>query len=1473
MMWRAWQKKMGDAAVLHARLWRPLLAVASGVAMASAQAADLPTGGQITAGTGSISQSGNTLTVTQTSSKLAADWQSFSIGQGNVVDFVQPSSSSVALNRVIGSDVSVIQGSLHANGQVFLINPNGVLFTPTAQVNTGGLVASTLALSNANFLAGNYTFVGDSSNAVINQGNIQMLPGSTVALIGAQVINTGTITAPSGNVLMGAGSDVTLDLGGPVKLQINKGALNALVSQGGAIIADGGHVYLTAKGADSVTGSVINHTGITEARTISTGQKGEIVLQGDMNGGTLNVGGTLDASAPTGGDGGSIETSAAYVTLAPNLIVNAGAALGKAGLWLIDPYNYTIDVTAASNIVTALNNGTDVTVDTSGDVANFGSGGDSSQIGDITVNSAIAKTAGGDATLTLQAADTIAINAPISSTVGRLNVALNADSDQDGNGAIILNSSITSNGGNITFGTGALISLNGMQTEVGGDVYVGGDGSGAVSLITNGGSVTIHGQTLIANTDGFAINTAGGNVAFDGMIDSGDTYLYVFSGGGFNWSQAMALAQGSTGGGAATGDTYLATITSRLENAVVSQVDGYDNAFLGGHRVTGIGTNAVWRWVTGPEGLMDGGKGLPFFTQNGDDTTNGSGGTPINNAYTNWDTIWGHSEPNNSNGANLSQEGESVLQFATSIGNLWNDVSPTINANSYMQETNLAPSPLTINAGAGAVTFGGAVGSNKALSSLTVTAGTINLNTGSITTSGAQTYNGNVALGTNSTQLNLTGADANFTLQGSHSITNASGANASLTVKTTGDILLDSGSSISSTGHTLDTTLWSDSDATGGGYIWLKGSGASGATITSGGGFITLSGGSDITTGYATGDTTTNGNGILLDNATLQSGGGNIILRGKSAATATTVVTSQTSSDNTDGIRLTGSDVIDSGTGTIRLTGVAVGTSGSSNGIETNIGGYSRILSAATNTTAISLSGDATGGTATDGWGTFLWGGSNFGVVIVATGTGGGISLNGLGRNTANGGGTHIEPNAFVLAASGPISITGTKGASSTYQDVVINGTVGYASTLPGGFGISSPVTASSSNITILADSLSADTVLGDGTFTGSTVQSSGILTLAPRTTGKALSIQTGNPGGSIAWIDDTHLFGSGGLFKTGFSKVVFGSSTTGTVTLDNYSFDNNTEIDTGSNAVLGNITIANHLLDVNITGSGSITDSGTLAVSKLALIGTSATALLDSAGNVIGTLAANLAALDITTGSALDIGSAGGINGITATGAISLATLTGNLTVDQAIATSSTASNALVLNAGKSSAIGTITGGDIVLNQTVTTGAGGRTTLYTGSKAGSPTAAAAAGTANQRYGADETTVSYSPALGSGIFAIFRELPAAPAPTTDTTGKTPSNATYAAISATQSATVTPYDDQPPAVVEPLEMPEIAVLADAENIGDLTVVQLRSDTNGPDTGPSRAFAMARDADDNGSGQMQLFVVDSGILLPGRRKDWD
>jgi filamentous hemagglutinin family protein len=167
-------------------------AVAAVVLAVSAHSATLPTGGQVTAGAASISSTASTLTVNQSSQRTAINWQSFSVGSGATVNFVQPNASAVTLNRVVGTEQSVIAGAMNANGQVFLLNTNGVLFSGTSSVNVGGLVASTLNVSDADFMAGRNTFTSNGSKAsVINLGTLYAADGGYVALLGNQVKNEG----------------------------------------------------------------------------------------------------------------------------------------------------------------------------------------------------------------------------------------------------------------------------------------------------------------------------------------------------------------------------------------------------------------------------------------------------------------------------------------------------------------------------------------------------------------------------------------------------------------------------------------------------------------------------------------------------------------------------------------------------------------------------------------------------------------------------------------------------------------------------------------------------------------------------------------------------------------------------------------------------------------------------------------------------------------------------------------------------------------------------------------------------------------------------------------------------------------------------------------------------------------------------------------------------------------------------------
>ena len=297
-----------------------------------------PAGGVVTAGAATIAAGGATTTITQTTNKAAINWQSFGIKSGETVQFIQPSASSVALNRVVGSDASAIYGTLSANGKVFLINPNGILFAPGSQVNVGGLVASTLNLSDSDFLKGNYSFDKNGSAAsVVNQGSIRTGDGGYVVFLGPKVSNEGIISAQVAG--LAAGDKVSLDFSGDKLLSftVDTRAAGAIAANSGGILADGGTVIMSTGTKDALLSTVVNNTGVIQARTVN-GASGKIILEG----GTVNIGGTLDASAPHGGNGGFIETSGANVNMAQGLRVTTLAPQGKTGTWLVDPEDYTI---------------------------------------------------------------------------------------------------------------------------------------------------------------------------------------------------------------------------------------------------------------------------------------------------------------------------------------------------------------------------------------------------------------------------------------------------------------------------------------------------------------------------------------------------------------------------------------------------------------------------------------------------------------------------------------------------------------------------------------------------------------------------------------------------------------------------------------------------------------------------------------------------------------------------------------------------------------------------------------------------------------------------------------------------------------------------------------------------------------------------------------------------------------------------
>ena len=273
----------------------------------------LPEGGQVAAGQAAITTAGSTMTIAQQTAQAIINWQNFGIGNGEAVHINQPNSQAILLNRVIGFNPSEIFGQLTANGQVILVNPNGVFFRPGSSVDVGGLTASTLNIANEDFLKGQLRFAGDSQNPVINAGSINAQNGY-VNLLAKEVVNEGIIAAQTGSVNLAAGSGMSLDYNGDGKMTVavTDGAYQSAVANKKLIQADGGLVVMTASGKDALMDSAVNNSGMIQANTLGEAT-GQISLTGD----NIATTGTISA------DGGSSGTL--NITTGQNGVLNVGS--------------------------------------------------------------------------------------------------------------------------------------------------------------------------------------------------------------------------------------------------------------------------------------------------------------------------------------------------------------------------------------------------------------------------------------------------------------------------------------------------------------------------------------------------------------------------------------------------------------------------------------------------------------------------------------------------------------------------------------------------------------------------------------------------------------------------------------------------------------------------------------------------------------------------------------------------------------------------------------------------------------------------------------------------------------------------------------------------------------------------------------------------------------------------------------------
>ena len=522
----------------------------------SVAAGTLPAGWNVTSGSATFVQNGTTLNINQTSQQAIANFASFSVGSAATVNISQPNSAAALLARVTGSDPSQILGQIKANGGLWLINEAGIMVGAGARIDVARFIASSLNVSDSDFLANRLNFRGAGTPGdVRNAGTINASSGGSIYLVGANVSNSGSLNAPGGEVLLAAGQTVQLVDTATPGVSVSITGTAGEVKNLGQITADAGRIGLAA-GLISNSGTINASSAVREGGRIFLRASGDIKTSASSNisangttGGNVlliaenaaSLDGDISATG-SAGRGGYVDTSGKT-----SLDVVKAPVVGQGGEWHIDPFNIEIiaggpdagvmvaggnAVTsnetgahiAASTIVDQLNAGTNVSITT-------GTGNPATDLvhGDITVSSAIAKTSGTDAALTLNANNNIIINADITSSSNKLDLNLNSNYQNNypaDNHAVQLNANLALNGGALAVSqsgganNGTLNIAGGTTSLTGGstinaaavNVQAGGTLAGAGTLELGGtGTLTNNGIVTLGTATGYGRVTVRGN--------------------------------------------------------------------------------------------------------------------------------------------------------------------------------------------------------------------------------------------------------------------------------------------------------------------------------------------------------------------------------------------------------------------------------------------------------------------------------------------------------------------------------------------------------------------------------------------------------------------------------------------------------------------------------------------------------------------------------------------------------------------------------------------------------------------------------------------------------------------------------------------------------------------------------------------------------------------------------------------------
>ena len=983
------------------------------------------------------------LTVVQNSQSAIVNWQSFDIGQGSLVDIVQPNIDAAMLSRVVGNNLSEIHGALQANGHLYLINPNGILFGKDAQVDVHALIASTLDIADSAFLSGNISFDGNAEATVMNLGSIDA--EDFAALIGGDLQNKGSITASAGSVAMLA-ADATLEVGnaegGKITLDVS-GLLGGNADNSGIIDVSSS---TTQGGSVVVLGEEVTSDGLIDASGAIGG--GEVLIGGDYQGMNQNLSnavstdlaGTINADATIDGDGGRViiwadgntdfsgiisvqggefSGNGGFVeTSGKNLLsftgsVDASAPFGDTGDLLLDPIDITItsastngvqntsstwesddstgsSILNVSDLLTSLSSA-NVTISTqqnaTGQTAPAG--------GDITVSTAI-DNSGNNNNLTLLAGEDISILSPITmGSSGDLTLRAGQRTDLD-SGSVLAVAALTANDLTVEADTAITImnavvdSMNLTVNQTGG---VNVSNTQAFSLTADSNNNNITASTSSGNLSIVSIDAGTGDVdltASGGSVldftPSDDSSVNIIA-------DTVTLA-GSTGIGA-SGSGDVDTTAASLELSTTSS----GNIFVADSDAVSLAASS-----TASNGSIDVRTVTGDLTVSSAVTTDGSGGITLNSA--------GNLVVNN---VLTSTSGDISLTGATGVthnaaGDLTTGGAGTITVNANANDVTMADGTV-YTAGGGAVSVTGAdevllgkISNPLGTVSVTATAGDISDETSSEGSSNENITGTTVTL-SSSTGIGSSGAATDIDIAASTIVASDSG---------TGGIFL---------AETDDLAIGATSTTAGAISISAGGAVTTSGDVTAAGGALGISGVDLTNNNSITGDA----NGVSLDagTGTLTSTAGNI----SNGSSAGSIVLAA----DTDIVLAGGAGAISGSSGDVTLKD----SSGSvSIGVEGGAG-------------TISLSDSDLDEITTSG------------AIVIGDGSSGVVTIGGAiqpsGAEAFQFGGSSVALNANVTTSNADITFSPavTVGAGVTVDSGSGAGNITFSNTLDGGQALS----------------------------------------------------------------------------------------------------------------------------------------------------------------------------------------------------------------------------------------------------------------------------------------------------------------------------------------------------------------------------------------------------------------------------------